>query len=83
MNLRNIFKRDPRTSVREILGNDAVKGVVQDFENCFLATAEGIIIIWVTKGDVMADMGGLSEAEAHGVLNIVEHKLHHQGVPRQ
>ncbi len=71
---------EPTTSLREILGNDAVKGRLEHFINEHMATADAVLIIWTAKDAIFAEMDGLSEAEIVGLLDITKHKIQHQGI---
>ncbi len=76
-------KEKEATTLREVLGNDSVKHVIEDFINEHLTTAEGIIIIWAEKGNVKLDTDGFSEAEAIGSMQLMEHRIDHEGLPRR
>ena len=81
-----LFKKEAevkQSSIEELLGNDAVKSVLEDFINDHLEKAEGIVIIWAESGNVYGDIAGLSEAEASGVMSMIDHKLKHEGLPRE
>lgn len=77
-----MFKRKEQpTTIRAILGKDEVKQVVQEFITQHLPSAEGVIIVWATKGDLCIVTGGLSEAEVIGSLGITGHRIQHEGIP--
>ena len=82
MNLARLFQRE-EPSVKKVLAKDMVKHVIDDFEDNSLSSAEGIILIWATDGELFIDTGGLSEAEILGSLQIMGHRIEHEGVKRQ
>jgi hypothetical protein len=76
-----MFKKN--TTIRSILGNDSARNVFEDFGKLHLPTAEAIIIIWAKEGDLYIDADGFSEAEIVGSLNLMGHRVEHQGAPRR
>ncbi len=74
--------KDEITLVKEVLAKDSVKQVIDNFLQHYSKTAEGIILIWATDGELFIDTGGLSDAEILGSLQIMGHRIEHEGAPR-
>ncbi len=83
MNFLGLFRKEESTPVKQVLAKDMVKQVLDDFVVSHLPRAEGIILIWATNGELFIDTGGLSEAEIIGSLQIMGHRIEHEGVKRQ
>ena len=83
--IKKLFSRKEDCSLipelRTIMGRDEVVNVTRHFATDHLPTAEGIIIIWATKGELCIDVGGLTEAEVIGSMQIMGHQIEHHGVP--
>jgi len=76
----NIKKEN--TSIKKILNNDEVKRLTEAFVNEHLKNTEGIIIIWATNRDLFVETAGLSEAEVIGSMQIMGHRIEHEGISR-
>ncbi len=77
-----LLKNKGALSIRELIGNDDVKRVLEDFLNNHLATADGLVIIWSTRKEVIATHAGLTEDETLGLLQRITHKINHEGFGR-
>jgi hypothetical protein len=82
--IRDFLFGEKHTPLIDILGNDGVKRVIDDFTKERMAKSDGVIIIWTERGHTYLDNSpGLGESNAIGSLHLMGHLIEHEGLPRQ
>jgi hypothetical protein len=70
-----MFKsKQPPVTINDLLGNDAVKKITEDFLNNYMSRTKGVIIICDINGDCEFISGGVSQGEAVLMLDIAHHQ---------